>query len=94
MGIWGQYVGLITVRADHVDRFAQRYRTLARTGSDAYTSVQLTSYLQSMIDDGWVVRAVPIDGGWLEVDTIDELRMYRERYARGDLATFVDLRRG
>lgn len=86
-----QYVGLITVRADHVDRFARRYRRLATTGAEGHASIEMTQYLQSLIDDGWLVRAVPVDGGWVEVDTTDDLRMYRELYARGDLGRFVDL---
>lgn len=89
--IEAQYIGLIKIRADYVDRFVERYNELAAADDDEYAAVEMTHYLQSMIDDGWDVRAVPIDGGWLEVDTVAELEQYRDLYEKGELSTFVEI---
>ena len=89
--IEAQYVGLVTIRADYVDRFRERYRDLAEAEEGEYASVEMTHYLQSMIDDDWDVRAVPINSGWLEVDTVEELELYRNMYNDGDLSQFVEL---
>lgn len=89
-----QYVGLIKVRADAIDKFAKRYRRLTEKDEETYASVEMTHYLQSLIDEGWEIRSVPIEGGWLEVDTVEDLDLYRELYAQDKLSKFVDLRNG
>lgn len=83
--IEGQYVGLVTVRADYVDRFAETYYDLSEAEGDVRSSVEMTHFLQRLVDDGVDVRAVPVDGGWVEVDTTDDLAMYRERLDEGTL---------
>ena len=73
--IEGQYIGLITVRSDYIDRFAQTYRELSDDGT---TSVEMTAFIQHVIDSGWTVQTVPIEGRWLEVDTIADLESYQD----------------
>ena len=34
----------------------------------------MTDLLQSVIDSGFPIQAVPIFGGWIEVDTVDDLK--------------------
>ncbi|MFW5950379.1 MAG: NTP transferase domain-containing protein [archaeon] len=67
----GQYTGLIKIRDDHVDRFIDAYETLDRE------SIHMTWFLQHLIDEGWDVAPVAVDGGWLEVDTIADLETYQ-----------------
>lgn len=89
--IEGQYIGLIKIRTDHIERFTERYTELTETEEDEYASVEMTHFIQSMVDDGWDVQAVPIKNGWLEVDTVKDLKMYRERYEQETIDPFVDL---
>jgi choline kinase len=70
--IEGQYIGLVRVRADHVDRFVSAYDSLERE------SIHMTSFIQHLIDEGWHVEPIPVDGCWLEVDTLADLELYRE----------------
>jgi hypothetical protein len=51
----------------------------------------MTCYLQDLIDAGCAVAAVPVDGGWLEVDTIDDLARYETLAAAGQLDAFCAL---
>jgi len=67
----GQYTGLIKVRNDYVDRFVDEYESLDPE------SIHMTWFLQHLIDEGWRVAPVEIDGGWLEVDTIEDLETYQ-----------------
>ena len=73
--IEGQYIGLITIRADYIDEFEEIYDELSDGGT---TSVEMTAFIQHLIETGWPVQAVPIDGQWLEVDTIADLEYYQE----------------
>lgn len=84
--IEAQYIGLIKIRSDYINRFASRYHELAQTDGDGYASVEMTHFIQDMIDDGWEVEGVLVEGGWLEVDTVEDLRMYREKLSKNELS--------
>ena len=92
--IEGQYVGLVLVRADAAAEWCDRYDALAPDGDYEGRDrdhMFMTAYLQLLIDAGVRIDAVGVDGGWLEVDTLDDLRAYDALRARGALATIVDL---
>ena len=74
--IEGQYIGLLKVRGDYIDAFTQVYRQLSNGGSEA---VEMTHFIQHLIDTGWDVQSVPIEGNWLEVDTTEDLEFYQNQ---------------
>ncbi len=41
----------------------------------------LTDMLQELIDRGYLVRSVDIEGGWQEIDTPQDLDRARRRYS-------------
>jgi len=47
--------------------------------------------LQRLIDNGWRLEAVPVDGGWLEVDTLEDFNCYRDLYDQDELTQFISL---
>ncbi|MBM4264863.1 MAG: phosphocholine cytidylyltransferase family protein [Deltaproteobacteria bacterium] len=91
--IEGQYIGLMKFRADYAARLPAIYDTLLDgTGaSQAARTMYLTDFLQRLIDDDWPVHAVPIDGGWLEVDTVQDLAIYHQLQRDGQLARLCRL---
>ncbi len=87
-----QYTGLLKVRSDYVDRLVDAYRAVEADADDKeYVSIDTTAFIQRLIDDGWHVQGVPVDGGWLEVDTTNDLELYRELNQTGELAPIVSL---
>ncbi len=48
----------------------------------------MTSFIQYAIDGGWQVSTAYIDNGWLEVDTYDEMQLYRRMESEGTLADY------
>lgn len=82
----GQYVGLFSVRGDHVEAFAAEY-------DDVGSGIEMTAFLDRLVGRGWDVRAVPTSGGWIEVDTVADLELYRDLLSAGELDEFVDLDR-
>jgi len=78
--IVGQYIGLIKIRSDYVEQFKEVYEELSDGGT---TSVEMTHFIQHLIDMGWDVQAVPIEGNWLEVDTIADLEWYQSEIESG-----------
>ncbi len=72
--IEGQYIGLLKIRTDFISQFKKVYQELSDGGT---TSVEMTAFIQHLIDSGWRVQSVPIEGHWLEVDTITDLESYQ-----------------
>lgn len=92
--IEGQYIGLMKFRADYAARLPRIYDDLLSSRHCAAPAVKkmfLTDFLQHLIDCDWPVQAVPIDGGWLEVDTVQDLAIYHQLQRDGRLARFCRL---
>ena len=85
-----QFTGLLKIRNDYVEPFTKAYDELDER-ADGYVSIDTTAFLQRLIDDGWHLQAVPINGGWLEVDTLEDFNRYRELHSEGKLSRFVSL---
>ena len=52
-------------------------------------NLYLTDFIQRYIDDSGVVTAVPINGGWLEVDSVQDLETYEKNWSAESV--FADL---
>ncbi|NWD23853.1 phosphocholine cytidylyltransferase family protein [Pseudomonas yamanorum] len=93
--IQGQYMGLIKVRGDCVKAFRDAWhnldRTVLRDGKD-FDNMYMTTFLQHLIDTGWIARAAFTDNGWLEVDTVEDLNQYHDLLRSGRLDTFIQLK--
>lgn len=89
--IQGQYTGLIKVRGDKIPEFVQFYNALDRSkiyDSKNFDNMYMTSFLQLLIDMGWRAKAVLVDNGWLEVDTVEDLQQYERMAKKGTLERF------
>jgi choline kinase len=92
--IQGQYLGLIAVRADFAPQLVERHDALDPAGpyeGRDRDGMYMTALLQHLVDTGVPVGAVQIAGGWLEVDTIEDLAAYEAMRAAGSLGTLVEL---
>jgi len=74
--IQGQYIGLIRMSPETFRKAKEIYRKALQDSPDA-VKMYMTDLLQSLIDTG--VPAVPvfINGGWLEVDSSEDLEAYQ-----------------
>ena len=92
--IQGQYIGLIQVRKDNVTAVKGLYEAMDNSevyDGQSFQQMYMTSFLQHAIESGWPVKAVPISNGWLEVDTVGDLELYRRMESEGALADFYKL---
>ena len=51
----------------------------------------MTDLLQSLINSGCKLKAVLIENGWLELDTIYDYDKYVKLYSKNKLSEFIDL---
>ena len=80
--IQGQYIGMVAFRGAGLARAKELYHA-ADTGTlDAplaptrsLDQLYMTDFLQALIDRDVPVHAVTVDGGWLEVDTTEDLAL-------------------
>lgn len=74
-----QYIGLIKISGTKVADFINHYKNMDKNaiydGKD-YMNMYMTSLLQNLIDTGWHAQATLINNGWLEVDSVEDLRAY------------------
>jgi choline kinase len=92
--IEGQYTGLIKVRADKLDQFIAFYGGLDRSASydgKDFDNMYMTSFLQLLINAGWKAKAVEVSNGWLEIDSVEDLREYENLAREGTLDRFYKI---
>jgi len=85
-----QYIGLLKVRKDRTAEFIESYREL-NEDTAGYVSIDMTAFLQRLVHRGWHLQAVPVEGGWLEIDSLNDLERYSSLYQNGELNRFIEL---
>ena len=79
--VQAQYMGLLKIRGDMVNEFINEFDQLDQGRSydgQSFEKMYMTSLIQHFIDIGWPVEAALVEGGWLEVDTVDDIHLYRQ----------------
>jgi L-glutamine-phosphate cytidylyltransferase len=80
----GQYIGLLKFGIGGVEAMKSLYqKTKNRSllgekpfGLDkAFDNLYMTDFLQGMIGAGYILHSVPIDRGWLEIDTVADYEL-------------------
>ena len=92
--IEGQFRGLLKIRFEGVARLQQSWRELQAMqvyAGESVTKIYMTSFIQYMVDSGVDVRADLIDGGWLEIDTVQDVSVFDFMYRKGFLTQFINL---
>ena len=59
--------------------------------SDTFKNMYMTSFLQKLIDNDWKVKPVFINNGWLEFDSMKDLKLYQNLYKQKKLSNFINL---
>ena len=80
--VQAQYIGLIKISTKKVSDFIHHYHTMDKNGNydgRDFNNMYMTSLIQSLIDIGWDVRPAFINRGWIEVDSVEDLRIYENQ---------------
>jgi choline kinase len=89
-----QYIGLVKFPAACHARLMAFYDSLDRNAvfdGQPFPKMYMTSFIQQLIDAGWNVQPALIDGGWLEVDTLEDLHNYETLTEEGKLDSLCRL---
>lgn len=86
--IESQYTGLIKVSKSKIKEFISFYERLyinKTIPKDNLDRMYLTNFLQMLIESGWIIRAAHIKGGWLEIDSTKDIKLYEKLHQEGTL---------
>ena len=93
--IEAQYIGMINIKASFARKFVEIHDRLDPDGpydGRNRDNMYMTSLIQHIIDAGTPVAALTINGGWVEVDTNDDIAAYETRIAEGTFTEYIDFR--
>ena len=92
--IQAQYMGLIKLSQhgskavmEQWDSFTEHTLFMGRTAAMMY----MTDLLEALIGAGASIEAVPVEHGWLEIDTVTDLERYEEMLEAGTLSQLFNL---
>lgn len=77
----GQYMGLLSFTKKGWERTAGFVRSLPSPESD---KMDMTTLLNRLMETGAEITTAAVSGGWGEVDSEDDLRLYEKLLAEGD----------
>jgi choline kinase len=81
--IEAQYIGITKIQGkkvkDFIDFYHQLDKSLLYDGKN-FANMFMTSIIQSLIDNNWDVRPAFVSGGWFEVDSVEDLEVYRKSF--------------
>ena len=75
--IQGQYIGLMKFSSSGISQIKKIFYDAKAKGEllgKPLENAYMTDLLQAAINDGVIVNSLPIEGGWVEVDTMDDMK--------------------
>lgn len=93
--IKAQYIGLMRFQGSGVEVLKNTHRDLGKTSrpwmqKHPIKQAYLTDLLMEIILSGGNVQSVPIDNGWLEIDTTKDFEVANEMFKDGSINKFFD----
>ncbi|MDP3265871.1 MAG: phosphocholine cytidylyltransferase family protein [Sulfuricurvum sp.] len=79
--IEGQYIGLIKISKNTINKVIAYYDSLDKKqlyDAKDYDNMYMTSLVQLIIDNLMNVKPVLINGGWIEIDSTEDLIAYKD----------------
>lgn len=76
--IEGQYIGLIKISKEMIKDIILHYENLdtnAIYDGESFDNMYMTSFIQSLINNSFNFNPLFINGGWLEIDSINDLKL-------------------
>ena len=98
--IQGQYVGLMKFKGPAtkiIKEFYKKTQSLSRESKNplnpnlSFKLSYMTDFLQGLINEKHKLKAILIENGWLELDSIHDYDIYNELYQQGKISNFINI---
>jgi len=98
--IEGQYIGLMKFQNYAIRKIKSFYSLCKETYHTTHSNPlnsrlpfensYMTDFLQGLIDSGNELKSIPIENGWLELDTIDDYNLYTDENLNKKITEFYN----
>ena len=92
--IQGQYIGLFKIAGNKIEDFKKEWEIMDKNqiyDGQNLQNIYMTSFLQHLISKGWNIKAVNIENGWLEIDTVKDLMIYEAMEEENTLKNLYEI---
>lgn len=98
--ICGQYIGLMKFSGNGLKSIIDFYDKMKMSAKSGYNPLNpklpfeksyMTDFIQGLIDNGVKIQAIPIENGWLELDTIEDYNLYNKMNSNGKILELYDV---
>ena len=99
--IHGQYIGLMKFQNGAINTMKSFYEKCIKIFENSkinplnpkisFGNSFMTDFLQGLIDQGVKLKAVNINNGWLELDNINDYRLYTQHNSKSSISKFFDI---
>ena len=99
--IQGQYIGLMKFQNGAINTMKSFYEKCIKIFENSkinplnpkisFGNSFMTDFLQGLIDQGVKLKAVNINNGWLELDNINDYRLYTQYNSKSNISKFFDI---
>ncbi|MCV0411902.1 phosphocholine cytidylyltransferase family protein [Nitrosarchaeum sp.] len=93
----GQYIGLMKFQGKSINKIRKKYDALKKASlngenimnpNTTFEKSFMTDFLMYLINSGEKIKAVSIKNGWLELDSINDYKLYNKMYKNGNISRF------
>jgi len=98
--ICGQVVGLVKFQNNGLKYLKEFFNKIYSEATKEYNPLNtnvsfeqstFNNFLQGMVVNGYKIKAVPIENGWLEFDTVKDYEIYNKMLADNSLSDFINI---
>jgi len=100
--IQAQYIGLMKLQGKALEDFKNFYENAKSISSSSnknplnpnlpFEKSFITDLLQGFINHGGKIKAMQISNGWLELDTLDDYKLYEKMHSENTLEQLISLK--
>jgi L-glutamine-phosphate cytidylyltransferase len=100
LDVQGQYIGLMKFNVNGIKilkEFYEESKKKSKNGKNVlnpnipFEKSYMTDLLQGLINSGYALKPLIINGGWLELDSITDYKLYQKMLKENSLSEFINL---
>ena len=97
--IQAQYIGLMKFQNEGIHILKNFYRLSKEKAKSnknplnpnvLFTQSYMTDLLRGLVKSGHKIKAIPINNGWLEIDSMNDFNLYQEKDAQNKISNFFN----
>jgi L-glutamine-phosphate cytidylyltransferase len=99
--IEGQYIGLMKFQNEGLKIMKEFYNKMKNKAKESgnnplnpnipFKKSYMTDFIRGLIVDGHKIKAIPIENGWLELDTYQDYKIYKRMFDEKTISNFIKM---